>query len=187
MFLPSAGGAVMSPLSSPLDLELARALFVSPLDTGVFSSPAARMRAVAATAGAAGGSASPAPANAWGEVEAAATAAVGAPWQRNNSRISEMFRKNPGAAPAAGRPPLPPQRTFAPALPPVRAEEVVGALNVLQDLGRSEGAVEPLFSSPSKRARGAAAPPLRSPEANPFSAAADALIALTPGGGRIQV
>jgi len=120
-------------------------------------------------------------------VEAAAAAAVGQPWQRNNARMSEMFRRQQ----LASRAPPPPRAAG------VRAEEEAGALDALHELQRTESPARGVQQqprraslSPAKRARLASPvpasvlPSLPEEAASPEPCVADALIALTPSGAR---
>ena len=134
----ATGGDGPSPLSSPIDAELARALFMSPSPAGApFATPGTRGRVGGAGAATAQlGQVSPnprgAPATYWmPPPQLADTQAPAVPWQRANSRVSEMFRR-PGAGAVTKR-----RGGNAAAARVVKAEEI-GALDALNVMRRTD-------------------------------------------------
>lgn len=118
-----------SPLSSPIDMELARALFVSPSGHGFTPASSLRTRSAAGAAGVSPGPLGP-PLQ-WGEA-AAAPAGAAAAWQRGNTRVSEIFRRPSGRGAF-----VPPALAYQPASSAaVGPEDEAGALDALQVMRR---------------------------------------------------
>jgi hypothetical protein len=128
----ATGGDGPSPLSSPIDAELARALFMSPSPAPpLFATPSTRGRVGAP--GAVTGQVSPnprgAPASYWMPPPPLADSqAPAVPWQRANSRVSEMFRR-PGAVT---------KRRGTGAAPRLLPPEEIGAMDALNVMRRTD-------------------------------------------------
>ena len=130
----ATGGDGPSPLSSPIDAELARALFMSPSPAQPpFATPSTRGRVGGPGAGVMG-QVSPnprgAPASYWMPPPPLADSqAPAVPWQRANQRVSEMFRR-PGAVTK--------RRGGNGAAPRVVPDEEIGALDALNVMRRTD-------------------------------------------------